>query len=161
MNRPLNNARSAQVLLVEDNDDDFELTRIAFASVGHPVLLHRVRNGEECLAFLRGQGVYANLPSPDLVLLDLNMPRLGGAEVLAQVAADELLRHFPIVVLTTSSADEDVWRTYRLRCSSYILKPLDFDQFERAIQVLADYWFTVAVLPGERRMPGERRKPGD
>ena len=158
MNQPLGTSRPAEVLIAEDNDDDVELTRIAFESVGRTIHLRHVRNGEECMAFLRKQGGYAGVPTPDLVLLDLNMPRMDGREVLAQIAGDELLRCLPVVVLTTSSAKEDILGTYNLHCSSYIVKPVDFAQFERAIRILSDYWFSVVVLPTS--LLGQARPPG-
>jgi CheY-like chemotaxis protein len=109
--------------------------------------LHHVMDGDECMAFLRKQGKYANAPTPDLILLDLNMPRMGGREVLAEMVADENLNAIPVVVLTTSSQDEEVLRMYKLRCSSYIVKPVDFEQFLLVVRSIAKYWFTVVVLP--------------
>jgi CheY-like chemotaxis protein len=147
MNEMLTRSRPAEILLVEDNDNDVELTRLGFERCKLLVNLHRVRNGEECMAFLRKEGNYADKPTPDLILLDLNMPRMDGREVLAEIAADESLRHLPTVVLTTSSADQDILSAYKLRCSSYIVKPVDFQQFVRVIQLITDYWFTVVVLP--------------
>jgi len=139
--------RPANVLLVEDNDNDVELTRLGFQRAKLAVNLDRVANGEECMAYLRKEGKYAEAPAPDLILLDLNMPRMDGQEVLEEINRDDHLKHLPIVVLTTSDADKDVLAAYKLRCSSYIVKPLDFENFSKAIQSLADYWFTVVVLP--------------
>jgi two-component system response regulator len=147
MNEILACGRPAEILLVEDNDNDVELTRLGFERCKLLINLHRVKNGEECMAFLRKEDAYAGKPTPDLILLDLNMPRMDGREVLAEIAGDEHLRHLPIVVLTTSSADQDILAAYKLRCSSYILKPVDFPQFVRVIQSITDYWFTVVVLP--------------
>jgi two-component system response regulator len=106
-----------------------------------------VENGEECLAFLRKQGEYADVPTPDLILLDLDMPVMDGREVLAEMVQDEQLRHLAVVILTTSAGEQDVLQMYKLRCSSYITKPVDFDQFQRVIEGIGDYWFTVVVLP--------------
>ena len=149
MNQSLADSRPAEILLVEDNDNDVELTRLGFERCKLLINLHRVRNGEECMAFLRKEGAFAGEPTPDLILLDLNMPRMDGREVLTELARDERLRHLPIVVLTTSSAERDILAASQLRCSSYIVKPVDFEQFVRVIQSITDYWFTVVVLPSK------------
>lgn len=139
--------RPAVVLLVEDNDNDVELTKIGFHRAKLAVQLHCVGNGEECMQFLRKEGQHASAPTPDLILLDLNLPRMDGHEVLAAIGRDEKLRHLPVVVLTSSKAEEDVLRSYRLRCSSYLVKPIDFEGFAKMIKSLNDYWFTLVVLP--------------
>jgi CheY-like chemotaxis protein len=123
------------------------LTRLAFKSCKLLLNLHRVANGEECMAFLRRQGKYSDAPSPDLLLLDLNMPRMDGREVLAEIVADKPLSALPVVVLTTSAQDEEILKLYKLRCSSYIIKPIDFEQFLRSVRLISEYWFTVVVLP--------------
>ena len=143
----------AEILLVEDNDGDVELMRIGFERSTFAVNMHRARNGEECMAFLRREGEHVNAPAPDLILLDLNMPRMDGREVLAEIARDERLRHLPVVVLTTSSAESDILAAYMLRCSSYIVKPMDFHQFAAAVQAIANYWFTVVALPSPMQVP--------
>jgi two-component system response regulator len=140
-------SRPAEILLVEDNENDVILTRMGFKRAKLPVNLQHVKDGEECMAFLRKQEPYARAPTPDLILLDLNMPRMSGQEVLAAMANDENLRHIPTVILTTSSDEQEILETYKLRCSSYIVKPVNFDEFLRLIQVLVDYWLTVVVLP--------------
>jgi two-component system response regulator len=140
-------SRPAEVLLAEDNDNDVELTRQGFKRTKLILNLHRVKDGEECLEFLRKQGKYADAPTPDLLLLDLNMPKVSGREVLAEMMADEALKSLPVVVLTTSEVGEEILRMYQMRCSSYIVKPIDFDQFLRAVRSIAEYWFTVVVLP--------------
>lgn len=147
MGNELTNGRHAEILLAEDNDDDVELTRQGFKRAKLLVNLHRVKDGEECLAFLRKQGEYANAPTPDLILLDLNMPKVGGREVLAEMMQDESLKSLPVVILTTSAQDEEVLKMYKMRCSSYIVKPVDFDQFLKVVRTIAEYWFTVVVLP--------------
>jgi two-component system response regulator len=139
--------RPVEVLLVEDNPDDVELMRIGFRRAKFAVNLHHVGNGEECMAFLRREAPYTDVPRPDLVLLDLNMPRMDGREVLAEIVKDEALIQIPIVVLTSSDADSDVLTSYRLSCSSYIVKPVDFEQFSRVVHSIGDYWFTLVVLP--------------
>ena len=140
-------SRPAEILLVEDNDNDVVLTREGFRLARFAANLHHVPDGEECMAFLRKQGRYAGVPTPDLVLLDLNMPKKDGAEVLADMIADERLRHLPVIVLTTSRADADVQKMYGLRCSSYIVKPVDFEKLVDAIRIIGRYWFTLVVLP--------------
>lgn len=147
MNIASNESRPAEVLLVEDNEDDVILTREGFKRSRLFVSLHHVSNGEACMRFLRKDGEYQDAPTPDIILLDLNMPVMDGRQVLEQIVSDEQLRKIPVVVLTTSSEAEDIQRMYSLRCSSYITKPVDFDQFVRVVQELGDYWFTVVVLP--------------
>src|SRR5580658_2569031 len=122
MTSKLCSGRPAEILLAEDNENDVELTRLAFKMSKLLLNLHHVRDGEECMAFLRKQGKYSNAPTPDLMLLDLNMPRKDGREVLAEVVADTTLNAIPVVVLTTSSQDEEILKLYKLRCSSYIVK---------------------------------------
>ena len=150
MNKPLAGNRPAEVLLVEDNDNDVELTRMAFESSRLLVHLHHVKDGEECMDFLRKQGKFVDAPTPDIILLDLNMPRMDGREVLTEISEDASLCHLPVVILTTSAEESEILKMYKLRCSSYIVKPVDFDQFMRVIQSLADYWLTVVVLPPSR-----------
>lgn len=140
--------RPAEVLLVEDNLGDVLLTREGFKRCRISVQLHHVENGEDCLAFLKKEAPYGDAPTPDLILLDLNMPVMDGREVLRALVADAEFRHLPVVVLTTSANEKDIHEMYELRCSSYIVKPLDFEEFQRIIQVIAEYWFTVATLPG-------------
>lgn len=144
---PIANSRIAEILLVEDNEDDVFLTRAAFEEAGLKINLHHVDNGEKCLQYLRKQGDYADAPTPDLILLDMHMPLMDGYEVLSEIVKDEALRHFPVVVLTTSFEAADIQKMYKLRCSSYITKPIDFDNFVKAISQLAGYWLTVVVVP--------------
>jgi two-component system response regulator len=147
MHSDLAHSRPAEVLLAEDNDNDVELTRQGFKRTKLLLNLHRVRNGEECLAFLRKQGNYVDVPTPDLILLDLNMPKMSGREVLAEMVKDDSLKSLPVVILTTSGEGEEVLKMYEMRCSSYIVKPIDFDQFLKIVRAIAEYWFTVVVLP--------------
>lgn len=149
--KELANSRPAEILLVEDNDNDVELTRQAFKRSKLMVNLHHAQDGLECMAFLRKQGKYADAPAPDLILLDLNMPRMDGREVLTELVADRQLAHLPVVILTTSAEEEEILTMYRHRCSSYIIKPVDFDKFLKVVQLVSDYWFTVVVLPPEQR----------
>lgn len=144
---PIANSRIAEILLVDDNEDDVFLTREAFEGAGLRVNLQHVDNGEKCLQYLRKQGAYADVPTPDLILLDMHMPLMDGYEVLSEIVKDDALRHFPVVVLTTSFEAADIQKMYNLRCSSYITKPVDFDNFVKAIGQLAGYWLTVVVVP--------------
>ena len=144
---PIASSRIAEILLVEDNDDDVFLTREAFEAANLRVSLHHVDNGEKCMRFLRKQGEYVNAVSPDLILLDMHMPVMDGYEVMTEIVKDDTLRHLPVVVLTTSYEAADIRKMYGLRCSSYITKPVDFDNFVKAIGQLAGYWLTVVVVP--------------
>lgn len=147
MNHELSKMRPAEILLVEDNENDVILTRQGFKRAKLAVNLHHVADGEECMRFLRKEGPFANVPSPDLILLDLNMPRMDGREVLAELVKDQDLCHLPVVILTTSADERELLRMYKLRCSSYIVKPVDFDQFLHVVRSICDYWLTVVVLP--------------
>ena len=138
--------RAADILLVDDNEDDVYLTRRAFKGARLPVNLHHVDNGKKCLTFLRKQPPYADAPTPDLVLLDINMPVMDGHEVLAAINADDALRHLAVVVLTTSAEESDITAMYRLRCNSYVTKPVDFEKFQRMVQQLTDYWLDLVIL---------------
>ena len=143
--------RDPVVLLVEDNEDHAFFTREVFDEAAPGVALHHVTDGEKCMAFLRRQPPYGDAPVPDLILLDLNMPRMDGYEVMQQIAADPALRSLPVVVLTTSSEQTDVKRMYDLRCSSYIAKSVDLDEFSRAVVKLTQYWFGLVALPARVR----------
>jgi CheY-like chemotaxis protein len=147
MNSSLSESRPAVILLVEDNENDVELSREGFRKSRLAIDLHHVRDGEQCMDFLRKQGKYADVPLPDIILLDLNMPRMDGREVLAEISKDASLRHVPVVILTTSHDEAEILKMYQLRCSSYIVKPVNFEQFLRVIQSFTDYWLTVVVLP--------------
>ncbi len=151
MNDVLVRGRPAVILLAEDNDNDVELTKLGFLRAKFAVELHHVPNGEECMAFLRKQGRYAGVPTPDIILLDLNMPRMDGIEVMREINNDDALKHHVVVVMTSSKADEDVLGSYKLRCSSYLVKPVNFEDFARMIQSLGDYWFTLVTLPPAKR----------
>ena len=150
---PIAKTRIAEILLVDDSEDDVYLTREAFDAAKLRVNLHHVDNGEKCLQFLRRQGPYADAPTPDLILLDMHMPVMNGHEVLAAIVADDKLSHLPVVVLTTSYEAADIQKMYALRCNSYITKPVDFDNFLDVISKFADYWLTVVVIPDSTKMP--------
>ena len=140
-------SRPADILLVEDNKDDVVLTRKGFERPKLAVNLHHVENGEECMAFLRNEGEYTDVPTPDLILLDLNMPVMDGREVLAELVNDDNFRHIPVVILTTSAAEHDVLRMYKLKCSGYATKPVDVNEFLKVVQGIGHFYFTVVVLP--------------
>ena len=139
-----------EILLVEDNPGDVNLAREAleFGKVRNS--LHVVGDGEAAMAFLRQQGKYAAVPRPDLVLLDLNVPKKDGREVLAEIKGDPDLRCIPVVILTTSKAEEDILKTYNLHANCYITKPIDLHQFIKVVQAIEDFWFTIVKLPPNR-----------
>ncbi len=136
------------VLLVEDDDGDVLMTREAFEHHKIRNNLHVVQDGEEALQFLRREGQYEDAPRPGLILLDLNLPRRDGREVLAELKADPELRVIPVVVLTTSEAEEDILRSYSLHANAYVSKPVDFDRFIDVIRQIDDFFVTVVKLPG-------------
>jgi CheY-like chemotaxis protein len=136
-----------EILLVEDNPGDVRLTREAFKEGKAFANLNVVEDGVEALAFLRRQGHYAGVVRPDLILLDLNLPRKDGREVLAEIKADPDLKRIPVVVLTTSQAEQDVLRSYDLQASAYITKPIDLDRFLEVIRTIDNFWLKVVRLP--------------
>jgi CheY-like chemotaxis protein len=138
------------VLLVEDDDGDVLLTREAFELHKIRNQLHVVRDGEEALQFLRREGNYADAPRPGLVLLDLNLPRRDGREVLADLKRDPELGLIPVVVLTSSEAEEDIVRSYRLHANAYVRKPVDFERFIEVIRQIDAFFVTVVKLPSAR-----------
>jgi CheY-like chemotaxis protein len=139
--------RTAEILLVEDNPGDADLTREGVEDSHIPSRLHVVENGEEAMTFLHRRGRYAGAPRPDLILLDLNLPRRDGREFLADVKSDPDTRRIPVVVLTTSRAEEDVVKCYDLHANCYFRKPLKLDQFLTIVRAINDYWFTNVTLP--------------
>jgi CheY-like chemotaxis protein len=151
------NRRTVEILLVEDNPGDVNLTRIALADRLHTtnelqeidVNLSVVADGVEAMDFLHRQGEYHQAVHPDLILLDWNLPRKDGREVLGEIKADERLQRIPVVVLTTSQADEDILKAYNLRANCFITKPLDFQQFVEIVRSIEDFWFKIVKLPPE------------
>ncbi|HEX2312182.1 MAG TPA: response regulator [Thermomonospora sp.] len=139
--------RAIEVLLVEDDPGDVLLTREAFEDNKVGNSLKVVSDGEEAMAYLRREGPYAGAPRPDLILLDLNLPRKDGREVLEEVKADPKLRSIPVVVLTTSEADEDILRSYHLHANAYVTKPVDFERFIDVVRQIDDFFVTVVKLP--------------
>jgi CheY-like chemotaxis protein len=145
----VNHARTeiVNVLLVEDSPGDVRLTREAFREANGSVLLHVASDGVEAMLFLRHQGEYRDSPRPDFILLDLNLPRMDGREVLAHIKADASLRMIPTVILTTSDADADVLRSYELNANAYLRKPVTLEAFENLVKSINDFWLTKVVLP--------------
>jgi chemotaxis family two-component system response regulator Rcp1 len=141
--------RPITVLMVEDSPSDALMTREAMNHAKVINELHVVEDGVEALAFLRREGKYANVPRPDLILLDLNLPRKDGREVLAEIKADDAMRLIPVVVLTTSKAEEDIVRAYGLHANCYITKPVDFMAFTEVVRSIRSFWFSVVTLPPE------------
>ena len=136
-----------EILLVEDNEADVRLTREALKENKVANELHVVGDGEEAIAFLRQQGKYAEESRPDLILLDLNLPKKDGREVLAEIKADDDLKRIPVVVLSISKAEEDILKTYNLHANCFITKPIDLEQFVIVVQSIEDFWLSVVKLP--------------
>ena len=139
--------KPVDVLLVEDDPGDVLLTEETLLGSKIRTNLHVVGDGVEALAFLRREGTYADVPRPDLILLDLNMPRKDGREVLADIKQDPDLKTIPVAVLTTSSQDEDILKSYELHANCYITKPVGLEQFSTVVQSLEDFWFAIVKLP--------------
>ena len=139
--------RLYHVLLIEDNPGDVRLTQEAFRESKRRVALEVVMDGVEAVHYLRGEGGYANKPTPDLILLDLNLPKWDGREVLKIIKNDPKLRYIPVVVLTTSNAEQDIRYSYDLHANAFINKPVDFDRFFEIIQKIEDFWLTTISLP--------------
>ncbi|MGB1253555.1 MAG: response regulator [Candidatus Promineifilaceae bacterium] len=139
--------QAIDILLVEDNEDDIILTLESFHEIKTAVITHVVRNGEEAISFLRRTGAYANVPTPSLIVMDINMPKMNGFEVLDNIKQDPMLCQIPVVILTTSDRREDINRAYRLGASSYIPKPVGFDNFVLVAQQFSAYWSEVSRVP--------------
>lgn len=140
--------------MVEDNPGDVRLVEEALAEYKVRNNLHVVPDGIEAMAFLRREGAFTHTPRPDLILLDLNLPRKNGREVLAEIKADPRLRQIPVVVLTSSAAEEDILASYNLNVNCYITKPVDLDEFFKVVQAIEHFWFSIVVLPPDHPAPG-------
>jgi chemotaxis family two-component system response regulator Rcp1 len=138
-----------EILLVEDNPGDVRLTIEGLKEAKVYNNLHVAQDGIEALRFLRQEGPHSDAPRPDMILLDLNLPRKDGREVLAEIKADEALKRIPVIVLTTSQDEEDIFKTYDLHANCYITKPLDFEQFMHVVQSVEDFWLSVVTFPPE------------
>jgi chemotaxis family two-component system response regulator Rcp1 len=139
--------KPVEILLVEDNRGDADLAREALENSKVRNTLYLVGDGEAAMEFLRRRGKYANVPRPDLILLDLNLPRKDGREVLAEIKADDDLKRIPVVILTTSKDEEDILRSYNLHANCYITKPIDLNQFIAVVRAIEDFWLTIVKLP--------------
>jgi chemotaxis family two-component system response regulator Rcp1 len=142
-----------QVLLVEDSPGDVRLTQEAFRDANSSIKLHVAADGVEAMAFLKREGAHAQSPRPDLILLDLNLPKMDGREVLAHIKEDDDLKTIPTVILTTSDAEVDIVRSYELQANCYLSKPVQLDAFESLVKSINDFWLTKAKLP-QQRQPG-------
>jgi CheY-like chemotaxis protein len=141
--------RPVEILLVEDSPSDADLTEEALSEGKVLNQLHWVQDGVEALAFLHRQGKYTDAPRPDLILLDLNLPKKDGRDVLAQIKADPSLKLIPVVILTTSAAERDILRTYELNANCYVTKPIDLEQFISVVKLIEEFWLALVKLPSE------------
>ena len=141
------NVETIDILLVEDNPGDVRLTKEALKDAKVLNEVYVVQDGVEAMEFLHRKGNFANVPTPDMILLDLNLPKKDGREVLAEIKQDPKLKHIPVVVLTTSKADEDIIRTYNLHANAYITKPVDLNRFIEIMHTLEEFWFSIVKLP--------------
>jgi len=141
---------SIEVLLVEDSPGDVRLTTEAFRDANKIIHLHVASDGIEAMAFLRNEGVYVDAPRPHFILLDLNLPKMDGREVLAQIKNDGNLKTIPTIILTTSTAQEDIVQSYQLQANCYLSKPVQLDEFEAVVKSINDFWLTRAKLPQPR-----------
>jgi CheY-like chemotaxis protein len=142
-------AEPIQVLLVEDSPGDVRLTREAFKDAKVYITLHVASDGEKAMAFLKREGEYANAPRPDLILLDLNLPKKDGREVLDEIKGSPTLKSIPVVILTTSSSETDILRSYQLHANCYITKPVALDGFLKVVKSIDSFWLSVVKLPRE------------
>lgn len=139
--------RPADFLLVEDNPGDVRLTQEALKNHKVQNNLHVATDGEEAMAFLHRKGKYANAPRPDIILLDLNLPKKDGREVLAEIKSDSNLKTIPVVIITSSEAEQDIVKSYNLNANCYVTKPVNLDQFIKVVQSVNDFWLTIVKLP--------------
>jgi chemotaxis family two-component system response regulator Rcp1 len=140
-----------EVLLVEDNPGDVRLTQEAFRNVNPSIHLHVANDGVEAMAFLRHEGANANAPRPDMILLDLNLPKMDGRQVLTQIKKDDNLKTIPTLILTSSEAEADVVNSYQLQANCYLSKPMHFDAFQNLVKSINDFWLTKVKLPQQRK----------
>jgi len=145
------NGMPIQVLLVEDSPGDVRLTQEAFRDANQSILLHVAADGVEAMAFLRREGAHAQAPRPDLILLDLNLPKMDGREVLAHIKENDNLKTIPTVILTTSDAESDIVKSYELQANCYLTKPVQLDAFEGLVKSINDFWLTKVKLPQQEQ----------
>lgn len=141
------NSKVVDILLVEDNEGDARLALEAMRDSKIRNKMHHVSDGEEAMAFLRKEGKYSKVPRPDLILLDLNLPKKDGRQVLAEIKEDDGLKRIPVVILTVSSAEEDILKSYNLHANCFITKPIDLNQFMKVVRSVEDFWLTIVKLP--------------
>ena len=144
------NVEPIEILMVEDGPGDVRLTREVFKECEVRNKVHVAEDGVEAMAFLRREGKYADAVRPDLILLDLNLPKKDGREVLKEIKSDEKLKSIPIIVLTVSTTEEDIIKTYNLHTNSFIIKPIDLDEFVEVVKSIQKFWFMIAKLPPRR-----------
>jgi two-component system, chemotaxis family, response regulator Rcp1 len=145
------NSGPLKVLLVEDSPGDVRLTREAFREANKSIELHVTTDGVEAMAFLKKEGIYTDAPRPDFILLDLNLPKMDGREVLSHIKADDKLKGIPTVILTTSEAEADIVKSYQLQANSYLSKPVQLDAFETLVKSINDFWLVKAKLPQQKQ----------
>jgi CheY-like chemotaxis protein len=145
----MDQTKAIEILLIEDNAGDARLAKEALRDAKVRNNLSWVPDGVEAISFLRRQGRFAKAPRPDLILLDLNLPKKDGREVLSEIKTDDALRRIPVVILTTSQAEEDILKAYHLNANCYISKPVDLDQFIKVVKTIEDFWLTIVKLPSE------------
>jgi chemotaxis family two-component system response regulator Rcp1 len=150
--------RAIEILLVEDSPGDVRLAKEALRDAKVRNSLHVVSDGVEAMAFLKGEGEYAGVPRPDVILLDLNLPRMDGREVLAKIKADPDLMRIPVIILTVSRAEEDVLKSYNLHANCYITKPLDLGAFLNVVKSVENFWLSIVTLPPNGKAENGRRK---
>lgn len=143
----INLGKAIDILMVEDNPDDVTLTTEALKETKIAVNLNVVENGIQAIQYLKKENEYKDVVRPDLILLDLNLPKMDGREVLSELKSSKSIRNIPVVVLTTSMAEEDIMQAYELQANCYITKPIDLNQFERVVRSIEEFWFTIVKLP--------------
>jgi len=146
-----NDGTPIEILLVEDNLGDVRLTQEALKEAKIKNILHVANDGVEAMEFLRNEGKYKNVPRPDLILLDLNMPRKNGLEVLSEIKADDELKKIPVIILTVSKNDEDIVKSYNRHANCFITKPVDLDQFLNVMKSIENFWFTIVKYPNREK----------
>ena len=142
-----------QVLLVEDSPGDVRLTQEAFRYAGDPVNLHVASDGVEAMSFLRREGILRDAPQPDFILLDLNLPKMDGRQVLSEIKNDPALKSIPTIILTTSDAEADIVKSYQLQANCYLSKPVQLDEFENLVKSINDFWLVKSKLPQQAQRP--------
>lgn len=144
-----NRTRTIEVLIIEDNQGDIDITRDVFEETETKCNLNFVYTGEEALEFLRRKGEYPNAPTPDIILLDLNLPGYSGREIIEKIKNDDAFKKIPVIVMTSSESQRDVYDAYSLHANCYIVKPIEMNEYVKIIKAIESFWFLTAVLPGD------------